>query len=535
MPGIAAIFVADSRRRVAAMLLAFLAFVLVLALAFAVGSRHTAGLIETEAREELARFTVLKRSAISTFEVMHREVTAEPCSLAFLDQLRSIAYLPDGLSQFFYAPGGVARCSATVASYDPPIDFGRPDVEADENGGRSLWLDRDLAFAQLPGLQGHLLGSEPFAVVVPRHDLEPSVPDWLKVELVLAAPSGQWWHRSGEAGVYTSVLERTNGAQALASLRRAFNQLHCDDRHCVAATIDPAAFVSHVAPQMFLALLAALSVAAGVGAAALRMIRRYWAFESRFLRNLGPDSIVCVYQPVLQVRDGGVCGCEVLVRWRDLDGTIVSPDRFLGIVERRQLTFRLTELVVQKAYRELAQIVPPGRPLQISFNIFPRDLDHRRLVPLFEPFLRERERFSVVVEVIECEEMPLEVAQAEIEALLAAGIYTHIDDFGVGFSNIHNLAALSVHAVKLDRAFAMAQEGEMLDRMLLPAIAMIRTCGHLVCVEGVENRERLEQLVSGVGADYLQGYHVSRPLSAADFVGFLTAQHGEARALDRAA
>jgi len=520
---IAALFIADSRRRMAIVAVWLLAFTMMMGLSAWIGQNAVGTFVEDKARDELVSYTALKDNVVSTFSFMHAHMTAEPCSEAFQEQLRVVAFLPDGLNEFMYAPGGVAHCTVSEFPFPEPVAFGEPDIQAEANFGRAVWFDRDLAFIGMPGHTGSIVTSEPFATIVPARDMQPSVPAWMSVEMGLFA-AATWWHRFGEEGLfdrYQSSLEKGGIGGTLASLR--FRKYCADDGvHCVLADIAPTGLLKTILAPFLIALIGAIAVASWLSHEALAFLRRYWSFEARFLRHFGPGSVVCTYQPFLKVSDGSIGGCEVLVRWRDVDGSVVSPDRFLPIVERNGMTFRLTELVVAKAYEELASLSFPKKPFNVAFNIFPRDLDHQRLIPLFAGFLADRERFSVVVEVIESEAMPLGLAQIEIEALRGAGIFTHIDDFGVGYSNIHNLAALSVHAVKVDRAFAMAAEGTMLDGMLLPAIAMIRTCGHLVCVEGVETAERLKLLSEeGIGADFVQGYYISRPLPIAEFQQFL--------------
>ena len=90
------------------------------------------------------------------------------------------------------------------------------------------------------------------------------------------------------------------------------------------------------------------------------------AFEARFLRHFDAKSIICTYQPILSLDNDSIHGCEVLVRWRDVDGSVVFPDQFLPIIERRGLTRALTRYVIDKAWAELSERVPAGRRLQIN-------------------------------------------------------------------------------------------------------------------------------------------------------------------------
>lgn len=160
----------------------------------------------------------------------------------------------------------------------------------------------------------------------------------------------------------------------------------------------------------------------------------------------------------------------------------------------------------------------------MNFNIFPCDLDSISLARIFSGFTSQPDRFDVVLEIIESDEIPPN-AQREIEALRRLGIKTYIDDFGTGYSNMQNLAALSVDGVKLDRAFAMAPDNSVMARMLRHAVEMIEATGRVMVVEGVETAERLA-LLRGMQArvDFVQGYFISRPLDIAAFVAFMTPQ-----------
>src|SRR5690606_32056538 len=113
---------------------------------------------------------------------------------------------------------------------------------------------------------------------------------------------------------------------------------------------------------------------------------------------------------------------------------------------------------------------------------FPCDLDHKKLLAVYAGFLAQPERFDVVLEIIESEEIPPN-AQHEIEMLRAAGVKTFIDDFGSGYSTMQSLAALSVDGVKLDRSFAMAADDTMMGRMLHHAVEMIHATGRVMVIE----------------------------------------------------
>lgn len=207
--------------------------------------------------------------------------------------------------------------------------------------------------------------------------------------------------------------------------------------------------------------------------------------------------------------------------WRDVDGALIYPDRFIPIVEAHGLTKPFTRGIVEHAHAELLPLVPMGQRLQINFNIFPQDLNAVALIEIFSVFLGPQSPFDLAIEIVETGAIELDRAQGEIERLRDAGIKIYIDDFGAGYSSMHTLAGLSVDGVKLDRSFAMAPDDSVMARMLDHAVDMVQDSGRKVVVEGVETAARLAALKAGGKVDFAQGYYISRPLEREAFARFL--------------
>lgn len=518
MSHLVSVLISTTHRRLISAFAKIVTFAIVLAIVSAYALHKTAEVAQEQSRAGTEQFLILRNDLQTIFAKMHTEITAEPCSAAFQDQLRRIAYLPDGLNEFLYAPGGKAQCSTHNDHFNPPVDFGVPDIDASINSGISLWIDRDLGFLGLTGMTGTFALSDPFVAIIPPRTFNAHPAPWLAMEMVLVGPNGSWFHRAGETGIYQHWLA---DADASALWRGRLSKLICAGVRCVTIEANLGRLMTTEKVTVAFILIAVALISIGISTSIDRLIARLWSFEARFRRHLDARHIVCAYQPVMHLESGEITGCEVLVRWRDIDNSIVFPDRFLGIVERHDMTMRLTQLVADRACEELSRNVPPERRLMVSFNIFPRDLNCARLLKVFAGFLARPERFDLVLEIIESDEIPAN-AQAEIAALRRAGVRTYIDDFGAGYSNIGSLAALSVDGVKLDRSFAMAPDDSMMAQMLRHAIKMIQTTGCKMVIEGVETAERLELLRSmSAGVNYVQGYYIARPLDAAAFAAFI--------------
>ncbi len=96
-----------------------------------------------------------------------------------------------------------------------------------------------------------------------------------------------------------------------------------------------------------------------------------------------------------------------------------------------------------------------------------------------------------------------------------------IDDFGTGYSSLSYLKRFPVDYVKIDRSFVseLTQEGE--DSAIVRAIiAMVHSLDLKVVAEGVETQAQMDFLKAH-GCDEMQGYLISRPVPAAEFVRLL--------------
>ncbi|WP_187969338.1 EAL domain-containing protein [Aquibium microcysteis] len=538
MAGISALFVSARSLRALGIVVWFVAALLfagVFALAVAVQGREAIRVSVAHGIDDVDR---LVRNIDTAFDELDRSVTSAPCSDLYMRQLRQIAYLPDGLSEFFHVEEGRVICTLSAERLADAHVLGSPDFVRDGTVPTTFWMDRDLGFTGLAGMSGTIVQRGNFATVIPPERISLNLPGWIDAEVVVITPDGRWWHRGGKERVHQDVLIAGAGMDWTGAGGPALRSKTCsaEGHYCISTR----AYLVDVAasnPAMMLLVV----VFAGLGASwatrfTLGLIRRYWSFEARFLRNLDAKSLICAYQPILEVATGRIAGCEVLVRWRDIDDTVVYPDAFLPIVARHDMMRQLTTLIVRRAAVELAERLPSEARLQVNINVFPSEIDAHRINEVFKPLRDLSDRFTIALEIIESDALPLELVQAEIERLRQEGYLIYLDDFGTGYSTIRHVAALDIDGIKLDKAFAMAPDGSVMAEMLHHAIGMVRSAGRKVVVEGVETAARLAQLRERADrVDFLQGYQISRPLDIDGFAAFVRERAPAAAAAERKA
>jgi len=534
MSALAKALVAGRHQRLIYLVLLAGIFSVLLVIGYGFVNWQVASLVAQDQRAEIARTDTIRHSVNKALQLMQRDATSPPCSHAFLAQMQHIAFLADGLNEFLYAPSGYVSCSTSRASFTERVFLGEEDVPPSGPERISWRIQRNLGPIGLTDAVGTIAQIGDFAVAIPPYGSENEV-GWLSRELV-ARSGDRVWTIAGTENLYKELISK----KPETWMRRltTVSSIACDSQglHCVASRADLIGWArssitilsSTVVLTAMFAWICAFTI--------VRWLRDYWSFEARFLRRLDTQSVLVLYQPIVDISSDEVACVEALARWVDVDGTVVSPANFIDIVVKAKRTAEFTQMVADRAFADLNEHPPPcSHPLEVNFNVFACDFDSGRLLKIFAQFLNQPHRFRVAIELIEFHDIDLEKAQATVEALAAAGVKTYIDDFGTGYSSIERVARLPVDGVKLDRSFAMSPPDSIMGRMLVQVIEMVKTTGRSIIVEGVETLTRLNLLRATGIVGYVQGYVIAPPLEIEALRAFMLRGNAAWKADDVAA
>jgi EAL domain-containing protein (putative c-di-GMP-specific phosphodiesterase class I) len=101
------------------------------------------------------------------------------------------------------------------------------------------------------------------------------------------------------------------------------------------------------------------------------------------------------------------------------------------------------------------------------------------------------------------------------------GVSISIDDFGTGYSSLAYLKKMPVSEIKIDKSFVMDMMTDENDATIVNAtIQLGHNLGLKVVAEGVEDEQIYNEL-KRLGCDILQGYFISKPATAEDFVDWM--------------
>ncbi len=230
------------------------------------------------------------------------------------------------------------------------------------------------------------------------------------------------------------------------------------------------------------------------------------------------DELNVVYQPITTV-DRQMVGVEALVRWDHPVWGRLAPLEFLGVAEHYRLTPAVAKRVLAVALRDLASWRARGAALGVSVNVSPSDVRDEGLIDAVAAALMETglPGDALTIEVTESAIMQdPQRARAVFAGLRELGVRLAIDDYGTGYSSLEYLYRLPINELKLDRTFIqdLVTDGRA-AAIVRSTIDLTHALGLRMVAEGVEDEPTLAVL-RDLGTDLVQGWHVGRPVPAAD-------------------
>jgi len=228
------------------------------------------------------------------------------------------------------------------------------------------------------------------------------------------------------------------------------------------------------------------------------------------------------YQPIINLKTGGVVKAEALLRWNHPNGQI-SPLDFIPLAEETGFIVDIGNWVFTEVVRQLSiwqahfntdlQVSVNTSPVQYqdssssNLNWFGNNIQSHNLNPA-----------SLCVEITES--LLMEAGSGVTDKLLQfrnQGIEIALDDFGTGYSSLSYLKQFDIDYLKIDQSFVSHLTSGSQDLVLCEAIiVMAHTLGIRVIAEGVETQQQ-QQMLTDMGCDFGQGYLFGRPVPANEF------------------
>ncbi|MDR1911895.1 MAG: EAL domain-containing protein [Helicobacteraceae bacterium] len=226
------------------------------------------------------------------------------------------------------------------------------------------------------------------------------------------------------------------------------------------------------------------------------------------------------FQRVEPMQDGEVKHAEILIRLRDANGNVQSPERFITAAERFNLMPYIDRWVVDNVCRQISEWDANNVIYDVyrfAINVSGASISDRD----FPEYVADRiAKYGVdpnrlVFEITEsCAVTQLNLAQIFIERMRSSKSYLALDDFGSGLSSFAYLKQFKVDYLKIDGRFVKNIDTDKYDRAVVESMVQLagayglKTVAEFVCNDDIYN------IVRDMGVTYAQGYacHIPEPL-----------------------
>ncbi len=235
--------------------------------------------------------------------------------------------------------------------------------------------------------------------------------------------------------------------------------------------------------------------------------------EDQLLHALDVEALLTYFQPIINLKSGGVVGHEALVRGWTATGEVVPPATLFTTAAALDLRVALERAARGTAIRSFAADQGAGDPM-LFLNFSSWLLDEQMLEPgLIEETCRTvgLDPRQVAIEIVEATVRDLDAIRLFAERNRNAGFVITLDDFGTEHSNLQRVPLVRPDVIKIDRSIVNGVADDVYQHSALRSVVYLaRVVGALALAEGVERYEDL-MLCAQEGVDLAQGFLVGRP------------------------
>lgn len=234
------------------------------------------------------------------------------------------------------------------------------------------------------------------------------------------------------------------------------------------------------------------------------------------LKSIENKEFKMYLQPKSDVKTGEIIGAEALIRHIHPEHGIISPGRFIPILEEEKIIKYVDLFIFEEVCKTLDKWNRIGYQLMtISLNFSRITLMEEDLV---NTILNIKDKYNFPLNLIEIEvtesvgEIERELLEDICLDLRSIGFRISLDDFGTQYTSMSILTMIDIDILKLDRSLVRDLVESNKSRILIKHI--IDICKDMninIVAEGVETKEQLG-ILRELNCDYIQGYLLSKPI-----------------------
>ena len=255
-------------------------------------------------------------------------------------------------------------------------------------------------------------------------------------------------------------------------------------------------------------------------------MREEGRIKDKLLEAFDNNGFYMLYQPQINAETKEVSGYEALVRMKTPG---IFPGQFIPVAERSGWIWRIGRITTELVIKQLSEWKAQGKTLHpVSVNFSSNQLNDYGYIGFVEDLLKKYDVEPSLLEIEITEGLFLEksvLADQIFKRFKEKGIRLLMDDFGTGYSSLGYLTYIPVDVIKLDKSLVDTYLVEGKDSFIRNIINLMHDLGKEMIIEGVEHSWQFNRLRE-FGADVIQGYYFSKPISAEEAIDFAVKTDG---------
>ncbi len=242
------------------------------------------------------------------------------------------------------------------------------------------------------------------------------------------------------------------------------------------------------------------------------------SLENKLKEAIFGEKFFMNFQPQFYTESGKIRGVEALIRWRDRDGTFISPSLFIPIAEKNGAIVSIGDFVLEESIKaHMNWKMKFDFPMILSVNISSIQYNRQDFVPKVIALMSKYNMKPEELELEITESVLIDDFKSVISKMMELrdyGIKVSLDDFGTGFSSLSYLKGLPIDTLKIDKSFIDNITTDNASWIIAETIiSMSKRLGFETVAEGVETREQYEKLKE-ISCDLIQGFYLGHPMEA---------------------
>ena len=224
---------------------------------------------------------------------------------------------------------------------------------------------------------------------------------------------------------------------------------------------------------------------------------------------LETKNIHSYFQPIYPIQDKTkAIKYESLVRLEDEEGNIIPPFNFIEVAKANRIYYKITNEVIENTLAVIRKYKIP-----CSLNLSLNDIDNSRTMEKFFHILSVFEYPNLLsVELLETEDfIDYKTVHDFCVKVRSYGLKVALDDFGSGYSNFSHILHLPLDYIKIDATLISNIDKDPHSKIMVETIVELAKKLKVETIAEFVSSESILEVVTELGVDYAQGFHLGKP------------------------